>query len=86
MDYKKTLSYKLSFIKNYLHGIPGSYLSLPFDWFYISEPMSNKDAYGHQSFKVVDLFRENKDNIIKELEEDNIRVEITPKMYIFKKC
>ena len=86
MDYKKTLSYKLSFIKNYLHGVSGCYLSLPFDWFYISEPMSDKDAYGHQSFKVVDLFRENKDNIIKELEEDSIKVEITSKMYIFKKC
>lgn len=86
MDHKKILSAKLTFIKNYLHGIPGRYLSLPFDWFYISEPMSDKDAYGHQSFKVVDLFRENKDNIIKELEEDNIKVEITSKMYIFKKC
>lgn len=86
MDHKKILSYKLSFVKNYLHGIPGRYLSLPFDWFYISEPMSNKDAYGHQSFRVVDLFRENKGNIIKELKEVNIEVEITPKMYIFKKC
>lgn len=86
MDHKKILSYKLSFVKNYLHGIPGRYLSLPFDWFYISEPMSNRDAYGHQSFRVVDLFRENKDNIIKELKEVNIEVEITQKMYIFKKC
>ena len=24
--------------------------------------------------------------IVQELEEDNIKVEITPKMYIFKKC
>lgn len=86
MDHKKILSYKLSFVKNYLHGIPGRYLSLPFDWFYISEPMSNRDAYGHQSFRVVDLFRENKGNIIKELKEVNIEVEITQKMYIFKKC
>lgn len=86
MDYKKILSYKLSFVKNYLHGISGCYLSLPFDWFYISEPMSDKDAYGHQSFKVVNLFKELKDDIIKELKEVNIEVEITPKMYIFKKC
>jgi hypothetical protein len=48
--------------------------------------MSDKDAYGHQSFKVVDLFRENKDSVIKELEEDSIKVETVPKMYIFKKC
>ena len=86
MDHRKVLSSKLTFIKNYLHGISGSYLSLPFDWFYVSEPMSDKDASGHQSFKVVDLFRENKDSVIKELEEVNIKVEITPKMYIFKKC
>lgn len=86
MDYKKILSYKLAFIKNYLYRIPGYYLSLPFDWFYVSEPMSDKDAYGHQSFKVVNLFKELKDDIIKELKEVNIEVEITPKMYIFKKC
>lgn len=86
MDYKKILSYKLAFVKNYLHGIPGCYLSLPFDWFYVSEPMSDKDAYGHQSFKVVNLFKELKDDVIKELKEVNIEVEITPKMYIFKKC
>ena len=86
MDYKKILSYKLAFVKNYLHGIPGCYLSLPFDWFYVSEPVSDKDAYGHQSFKVVNLFKELKDDIIKELKEVNIEVEITPKMYIFKKC
>ena len=84
MNYKKIISSKLNFIKNYLQV--GRCLTIPFDWFYISEPMSDKDVYGHQSFKVVDLFRENKDNIIKELEEDNIKVEITPKMYIFKKC
>jgi hypothetical protein len=86
MDHRKILSSKLTFIKNYLHGISGSYLSLPCDWFYVSEPMSDKDAYGHQSFKVVDLFRENKDSVIKELKEVNIEVKITPKMYIFKKC
>lgn len=61
-------------------------MSLPFDWFYVSEPMSDKDAYGHQSFKVVNLFKELKDDIIKELKEVNIEVEITPKMYIFKMC
>lgn len=86
MDHMKILSSKLAFIKNYLHGITGSYLSLLCDWFYVSEPMSEKDAYGHQSFKVVDLFREHKDSIISELKEVNINVEITPKMYIFKKC
>ena len=86
MDYKKILSYKLSFIKTYLCGIPGCYLSLPFDWFYISEPVSDKDAYGHQSFKVVDLFKENKDYIVKELKEANISVETSQKMHIFKMC
>ena len=86
MDYKKILSYKLAFVKNYLYGIPGCYLSPPFDWFYVSEPISDKDAYGHQSFKVVNLFKELKDDIIKELKEVDIEVEITPKMYIFKKC
>jgi hypothetical protein len=86
MDHRKVLSAKLTFIKNYLHGVSGRCLTLPFDWFYVSEPMSDKDAYGHQSFKVVDLFREHKDSIIKELEEDSIKVETVPKMYIFKKC
>ena len=85
VDHRNILSNKLTFIKNYLYGI-GCYLSLPCDWFYVSEPMSEKDAYGHQSFKVVDLFREHKDDIIKELKEVNINVEIAPKMYIFKKC
>lgn len=86
MDHRKILSSKLTFIKNYLHGVSGRCLTLPFDWFYVSEPMSDKDAYGHQSFKVVDLFRENKDSIIKELKEVDIKVETVPKMYIFKKC
>lgn len=86
MDYRKILSTKLTFIKNYLHGVSGHCLTLPFDWFYVSEPMSGKDGYSHQSFKVVDLFKEHKDNIIKELEEANIKVETVSKMYIFKKC
>lgn len=84
MDYKKILSSKLNFIKNYLQN--GRCLTIPFDWFYVSEPMSDKDAYGHQSFRIVDLFKELKDDIMKELKEANISVKITSKMYIFKKC
>lgn len=87
MDYKKILSSKITFIKNYLSGVKGiSYLSLPFDWFYISEPLSDKDMYGHQSFRIVNLFKEYKDYIIKELKEVNISVEVSQKMYIFKMC
>lgn len=85
MDYKRSLSYKLTFIKSYLR-VSGNCLSLPFDWFYVSEPMSDKDAYGHQSFRIVDLFKELKDNIMKELKEANISVKVSQKMYIFKKC
>lgn len=84
MDYKKILSYKLNFIKNYLQS--GRCLTIQFDWFYVSVPISDRDNYGHQSFRIVDLFKELKDDIIKELKEVNIEVEITPKMYIFKMC
>lgn len=86
MDYKKILSSKITFIKNYLGGVKGSCLSLPFDWFYISTPLSDKDAYGHQSFRIIDLFKENKDYIIKELKEANISVKTYQKMRIFKMC
>ena len=86
MDNKKILSSKLTFIKNYLGGVKGRCLSLPFDWFYVSSPLSDKDMYGHQSFKVVDLFKEYKDYIIKELKEANISVETSQKMHIFKMC
>lgn len=86
MDNKKILSSKLAFIKNYLSGVKGSCLSLPFNWFYVSTPLSDKDIYVHQSFKIVDLFREYKDYIIKELKEVNISVETSQKMHIFKMC
>lgn len=86
MDNKKILSSKLTFIKSYLGGVKGRCLSLPFDWFYISAPLSDKDMYGHQSFRVVDLFREYKDDIMKELKEVNISVETYQKMHIFKMC
>ena len=87
MDNKKILSSKLTFIKNYLGGVKGSScLSLPFDWFYVSMPLSDKDMYGHQSFRIVDLFKVFKDDIMKELKEANISVEVSNKMYIFKMC
>lgn len=87
MDNKKILSSKITFIKNYLGGVKGSNcLSLPFDWFYVSTPLSDKDMYGHQSFRIVDLFKEYKDYIIKELKEVNISVETSQKMHIFKMC
>lgn len=86
MDNKKILSSKLTFIKNYLSVVKGSCLSLPFDWFYVSAPLSDKDMYGHQSFRIVDLFREYKDDIMKELKKANISVEVSQKMYIFKMC
>ena len=86
MDNKKILSSKLTFIKNYLGGVKGRCLSLTFDWFYVSAPLSDKDMYGNQSFKVVDLFKEYKDYIIKELKEVNISVESSQKMHIFKMC
>ena len=87
MDNKKILSSKITFIKNYLGGVKGSScLSLQFDWFYVSTPLSDKDMYGHQSFRIVDLFKEYKDYIIKELKEANISVEVSQKMYIFKMC
>ena len=87
MDNKKILSSKITFIKNYLGGVKGSSsLSLPFDWFYVSTPLSDKDMYGHQSFRIVDLFNEYKDYIIKELKEVNISVETSQKMHIFKMC
>ena len=87
MDNKKILSSKITFIKNYLGGVKGSScLSLPFDWFYVSTPLSDKDMYGHQSFRIVDLFKEYKNYIIKELKEVNISVETSQKMYIFKMC
>ena len=87
MDNKKILSSKLTFIKNYLGGVKGSScLSLPFDWFYVSMPLSDKDMYGHQSFRIVDLFKRFKDDIMKELKEANISVEVSNKMYIFKMC
>lgn len=85
-DRKKILSYKLNFIKNYLNGVRGRQLSLSFEWFCVSEPTSEKDYYGKQSFRFINLFKEFKDEIIKELEEVNISVEITSKMYIFKMC
>lgn len=86
MDNKKILSSKITFIKNYLGGVKGSScLSLPFDWFYVSMPLSDKDIYC-QSFRIVDLFKEYKDYIIKELKEVNISVEVSRKMYIFKMC
>lgn len=84
MDYKKIVSYKLSFIKNYLQS--GRCLTIPFDWFYVSVPISDRDNYGHQSFRIVDLFKELKDDIMKELKESNISVEVSKKMYIFKMC
>lgn len=84
MDYKKIVSSKLNLIKNYLQS--GSYLTIPFDWFYVSVPISDRDNYGHQSFRIVDLFKELKDDIIKELKEANISVEVSQKMYIFKMC
>ena len=84
MDYKKIISSKLNFIKNYLQN--GHCLTIPFDWFYVSVPISDRDNYGHQSFRIVDLFKELKDDIIKELKEANISVEVSQKMYIFKMC
>lgn len=84
MDYKKIVSSKLDFIKNYLQS--GRYLTIPFDWFYVSVPISDRDNYGHQSFRIVDLFKELKDDIMKELKEANISVEVSQKMYIFKMC
>ena len=86
MDNKKILSSKLTFIKSYLGDVKGRCLSLPFDWFYVSAPLSDKDMYGHQSFRIVDLFREYKDDIMKELKEVNISVETYQKMHIFKMC
>ena len=87
MDNKKILSSKITFIKNYLGGVKGSScLSLPFDWFYVSVPISDRYNYGHQSFRIVDLFKELKDDIMKELKEANISVEVSQKMYIFKMC
>lgn len=84
MDYKKIVSSKLNFIKSYLQS--GRCLTIPFDWFYVSVPISDKDMYGHQSFRIVDLFKEYKDYIIKELKEVKISVEVSQKMYIFKMC
>lgn len=84
MDYKKIVSSKLNFIKNYLQS--GRCLTISFDWFYVSVPISDRDNYGHQSFRIVDLFKELKDDIIKELKEANISVEVSQKMYIFKMC
>ena len=86
MDNKKILSSKLTFIKSYLGGVKDRCLSLPFDWFYVSTPLSDKDMYGYQSFRIVDLFREYKDDIMKELKEVNISVETYQKMHIFKMC
>ena len=48
--------------------------------------INDKDIYCHQSFRIVDLFKEYKDYIIKELKEVNISVETSQKMYIFKMC
>ena len=76
MDYKKIVSSKLNFIKNYLQS--GRCLTILFDWFYVSVPISDRDNYGHQSFRIVDLF--------KELKEANISVEVSQKTYIFKMC
>lgn len=84
MDYKKIISSKLNFIKSYLQS--SRYLTIPFDWFYVSVPISDRDNYGHQSFRIVDLFKEYKDYIIKELKEVNISVETSQKMHIFKMC
>ena len=84
MDYKKIVSHKLAFIKNYLQN--DSYLTIPFDWFYVSVPISDRDNYCHQSFRIVDLFKGFKDDIMKELKEANISVEVSNKMYIFKMC
>lgn len=84
MDYKKIVSSKLDFIKNYLQSC--RCLTIPFDWFYVSVPISDRDNYGHQSFRIVDLFKELKDDIMKELKEANISVEVSQKMYIFKMC
>ena len=87
MDNKKILSSKITFIKNYLGGVKGSScLSLPFDWFYVSVPISDRDNYSHQSFRIVDLFKGFKDDIMKELKEANISVETSQKMHIFKMC
>ena len=84
MDYKKIVSSKLNFIKNYLQS--SRCLTIPFDWFYVSVPISDRDNFGHQSFRIVDLFKELKDDIMKELKEANISVEVSQKMYIFKMC
>ena len=84
MDYKKIVSSKLNFIKNYLKS--GGCLTISFDWFYVSVTIYDRDNYGHQSFRIVDLFNELKDDIIKELKEANISVEVSQKMYIFKMC
>ena len=86
MDFKKILSFKLAFVKNYLSRIKGCYLALPWDWFYVTEPTSDKDAYGHQSFRIIDLFREYKNDIIAELREEGITVTTLQKKYIFEKC
>lgn len=85
MDFKAILEVKLTFIKNYLR-IPGQALTLSFDWFYVSEAVGEKDRFGHQTFKFVDLYKQNKDDIYYNLKKSNISVKTMTRGYIFTKC
>lgn len=78
MDLNKSLYRKLDFIKSYLFN--RGTLKIPKDWFYVSEPIGDSDA-----FTMVDLFKKFKSTVSSELKNSGIYFKTYREYYIFFK-
>lgn len=66
------VNFKILFIENYLKQ-SNTFLTLPKEWFYTSEPV-NKNDPKCQSYRIVDMFVEYNKHIISELKKVGIEV------------